>query len=150
MKRDGSGALHSETQTEDEGGEGARAATLGSSVSEDGVNDTVSRVTQELELNHENDLLAGFSVSEDKANKSVPVEEWRASGMEDLDQTGAYLGDDSPEKQGKDALEELAEKIDCRAEDCWMAVEERELEKLFKEPRKTRWGRSVVTPIQYR
>ena len=150
MKTDGSGALHSETQTEDEGGEGAQAATLGSPVSEDGVNDTVNKVTQELEVNHENDLLAGLSFSEDETNKSVPVGEWRASGMEDLDQTRAYLGDDSPEKQGKDDLEELAEKVDCQAEDFWMAVEEWELEKLFKEPQKTRSGRSVVTLIRNR
>ena len=121
---------------EDEGGKGAQAASIGSSISEDGVNDTVSTVTLELEVNHENDLLAGLSVSEDEANKSVPVEERRASGMEDLDQTGAYLGDDSPEKQGKDDLEELAEKVDCWAEDYWLALEEWELEKLFKEPGK--------------
>ena len=42
MKTDGSGALHSEKQTEDEGGEGAQAATLCSPVGEDGVNDTVN------------------------------------------------------------------------------------------------------------
>ena len=107
MKTDGSGALHSETQAEDEGGEGAQAATFGSG-------------------------------------------ERRARGMEDLDQTRAYLGDDSPEKQGKDDVEELADKVDCWAEDYWMAVEEWELEKLFKEPQKTRSGHSMVAPIQYR
>ena len=69
--------------------------------------------------------------------------------MEDLDQTGAYLGDDSPEKQGNDDVEELAEKVDCRAEDYWMTVEEWELEK-FNEPRKTRSGCSVVTHIRHR
>ena len=38
MKTDGSGALHSETQAEDEGGEGAQAANFGSPVGEDRVN----------------------------------------------------------------------------------------------------------------
>ena len=38
MKTDWSGALHSETQAEDEGGEGAQAATFGSPVGEDRVN----------------------------------------------------------------------------------------------------------------
>ena len=85
-----------------------------------------------------------------QANKSVPVGERRASGMEDLHQTRAYLGDDSPEKQGKDDVEELADKVDCRAEDYWMAVEEWELEKLFKEPQKTRSGHSMVAPMWYR
>ena len=85
-----------------------------------------------------------------QANKSVAVGERRAMGMEDIDQTRAYLGDDSPEKQGKDDVEVLADKVDCRAEDYWMSVEEWELEKLFKEPQKTRSGRSMVVPIWYR
>ena len=138
MNTDGPGGLHSETQTKDDFGAKAQAATLGSPISEDRVEDTVSTVTQELELNHENNvLLAGLSVSEDKADKSVAIRELIARRMQqDLKQIRSNLEDDSPVGQGNCDVEELSEKFHCLAQDYWIVVKDWELKRLFKKPRK--------------
>ena len=129
MKTDGSGALHSETQAEDEGGEGAQAATLSPPVGEDRVNTQWEQWPRPTsQFRRESGELAEWMIS----IRLGPT--WGTTLL----------------REGKDDVEELADKVDCWAKDYWMAVEEWELEKLFNEPQKTRSGRSMVVPIRYR